>query len=263
MRHSRENHREWTWCGVAAGLCLILTVCSVPHTEETKSKAASAAGTKSVAKEAVAPFQDLVGGWRGTALPKRGSSSGGWTEKAEWRWKFDGENVALEYAVDEGKLLQSAWMSFDPKTKSFRLKTVELGVKKGEIIEREYTGTSEGNKLIFDTPAKDGAEGRRITVTRLNEKRTLVLFEQKGAGQNFFNRIAEVGYTREGTRLAESDQTGPVCVVTGGQGTIKVAYKGETYWVCCTGCRDAFNDDPEGVLADYQKMLDQRKAGKK
>ena len=154
-------------------------------------------------------------------------------------------------------------MTFDSKTKTFRLKTVELGAKPGDTIERQYTGTSEGNKLIFDTPAKEGAEGRRITVTRLNEKRTLVLFEQKGAGQNFFNRIAEVGYTREGTRLAESDQTGPICVVTGGQGTIKVSYKGETYWVCCTGCRDAFNDDPEGVLADYQKMLALRKAEKK
>ncbi len=263
MRQTIVNHRDWTWCGAATFLCLVLTVCGAPHTEETKPKATLATGTKSACKDALAPFQDLVGGWRGTALPKRGSNSGGWIEKAEWRWKFDGENVALEYAVDEGKLLRSARMSFDPTTKKFRLTTVELGVKKDETIEREYVGTSEGNKLIFDTPAKDGIEGRRITVTRLNEKRTLVLFEQKGAGQNFFNRIAEVGYTREGTRLAESDQTGPVCVVTGGVGTIKVTYKGETYWVCCTGCRDAFNDDPAGVLADYQKMLDQRKGGKK
>ncbi len=262
MRCSRENPREWTWCGVvvAAGLSVVMAVCGVPHTEETKPKTT---GTKSAAKEALTPFQDLVGGWRGTALPKRGSNSGGWIEKAEWRWKFDGDNVALEYAVDEGKLLRSAWMTFDPKTKTFRLKTVELGAKPGDTIAREYTGISEGNKLIFDTPAKEGAEGRRITVTRLNEKRTLVLFEQKGAGQNFFNRIAEVGYTREGTRLAESDQTGPVCVVTGGQGTIKVSYKGETYWVCCTGCRDAFNDDPEGVLADYRKKLEEKKAEKK
>ncbi|MFM9962699.1 MAG: hypothetical protein ACKV2Q_15925 [Planctomycetaceae bacterium] len=263
MRRSRMNHRKWTWYGLAAGLCLILIVVGEPRTEETKPKAGSAIGTKAASKAALAPFQDLVGGWRGTALPKRGSNTGGWIEKAEWRWKFDGDNVELEYAVEEGKLLRSALMSFDPKTKGFRLQTVELGVKNGDLIKREYTGTAEGNKLIFDTLAKDDTEGRRITVTRLNEKRTLVLFEQKGAGQNFFNRIAEVGYTREGTRLAESDQTGPVCVVTGGVGTIKVSYKGETYWVCCTGCRDAFNDDPAGVLADYQKMLELRKGGKK
>jgi YHS domain-containing protein len=260
MGRLRTNPRGWTWCGVVAGLGLLLTTCGVPHSEETKPKSS---GTKSVEKEALTPFQDLVGGWRGTALPKRGSNTGGWIEKAEWRWKFDGDKVALEYAVDDGKLLKSGWMTFDPKTKNLRLKTVELGSKKDETIEREYTGVSEGNKLIFDTPAKEGAEGRRITVTRLNEKRTLVLFEQKGAGQNFFNRVAEVGYTREGTRLAESDQTGPVCVVTGGVGTIRVTYKGETYWVCCTGCRDAFNDDPEEVLADYRKKLEEKKNEKK
>lgn len=250
-------------CGATVGLLLVLVVGGWGVTEETAPKSTSPTKTKSAAKEALMPFQDLVGGWVGTGQPKRNSTSGAWREKAEWRWKFAGEQVALEYAVEEGKLLKSALVSFDPKSKSFRLKTVELGAAKDQTIEREYLGEPNGNKLVFDTPAKEGAEGRRITITRLNEKRTLVLFEQRGAGQNFFNRIAEVGYTREGTRLAESDQTGPECVVTGGAGTIKVSFKGETYWVCCTGCRDAFNDDPEGVLADYRKKLEDRKAGKK
>ena len=26
--------------------------------------------------------------------------------------------------------------------------------------------------------------------------------------------------------------------------------KGKTYWVCCSGCRDLFNDDPESVLTE-------------
>lgn len=248
---------------IAAFALLLSLIVGWGATDETAPQSASSAKGKLAAKEALTPFQDLVGGWNGTGQPKRNSAAGAWREKAEWRWKFSGEQVSLEYAVEEGKLLKSALLSFDPKAKAFRLKTVELGSTKDQTVEREYVGELNGNKLIFDTPAKEGAEGRRITVTRLNEKRTLVLFEQKGAGQNFYNRIAEVGYTREGTRLAESDQTGPECVVTGGAGTIKVTYKGETYWVCCTGCRDAFNDDPEGVLADYRKKLEERKAGKK
>jgi YHS domain-containing protein len=43
-------------------------------------------------------------------------------------------------------------------------------------------------------------------------------------------------------------------VVTGGAGTIPVTHKGKTYYVCCTGCRDAFNDDPEGTIAAYEKQ---------
>ena len=259
-RNSRRGaSRHTAYAFAAFGLVLVVVTGGWGITQETSPKPAVPAMSKSVAKEALTPLQDLVGGWNGTGQPKRNSTAGAWREKAEWRWKFSGEHVALEYAVEEGKLLKSAQLTFDAKSKAFHLKTVEFVAAKGPSLEREYFGELNGNKLVFDTAAKDGIESRRITITRLNEKRTLVLFEQKGAGQNFFNRIAEIGYTRDGTRLAESDQTGPECVVTGGLGTIKVSHKGETYWVCCTGCRDAFNYDPEGVLADYQKKLAERK----
>ena len=49
------------------------------------------------------------------------------------------------------------------------------------------------------------------------------------------------------------------CIVTEGKGTSKVSYKGKTYWVCCSGCRDAFLDDPEGVLADARQRANERK----
>ena len=38
---------------------------------------------------------------------------------------------------------------------------------------------------------------------------------------------------------------------SGGRGTIPVTYKGQTYYVCCTGCRDAFKEDPEKYLKEY------------
>ena len=262
----------------ALGVLIFLTLVAMVQSEDVTPKHSGAAGEKtagpkdkadrSAAKSALSQFQDLVGGWNGTGQTKRGSIVGAWREKGDWRWKFEGNLIALEYRVEEGKLLKSAWLTFDPANKSYRLKTTEPIEGKTETVERQYTGTLVEKKLVFDSlgdkeslNGKD-AEGRRITITRLNEKRTLMLFERKGASQNFYSRVAEVGYTREGTRLAESDQTGPECVVTGGAGTIKVNYKGETYWVCCTGCRDAFNDDPEGVLADYRKRLEERKAKK-
>ena len=36
-----------------------------------------------------------------------------------------------------------------------------------------------------------------------------------------------------------------VCPVTGGLGTMAVSHAGKTYYVCCTGCREAFDKDPE------------------
>jgi YHS domain-containing protein len=41
-----------------------------------------------------------------------------------------------------------------------------------------------------------------------------------------------------------------------------VQYKGKTYYVCCTGCRDAFLDDPEGILEEYAERVAKRKKGK-
>ncbi|MGH7134575.1 MAG: YHS domain-containing protein [Pirellulales bacterium] len=45
-------------------------------------------------------------------------------------------------------------------------------------------------------------------------------------------------------------------------GTIAVEYQGKKYYVCCTGCRDLFNDDPEGVLAEFceRKAAEREKA---
>ena len=77
------------------------------------------------------------------------------------------------------------------------------------------------------------------------------MHESRKQKQQSFFRVAEVGYTREGTRLAQAGAGGPECVVTGGLGTMQVSYKGKTYYVCCSGCKQAFDDDPEGILADF------------
>jgi hypothetical protein len=85
--------------------------------------------------------------------------------------------------------------------------------------------------------------------------RMLILYERK-LGADSYARLAEIGSTRKGSSFAKNAASGPECVVTGGLGTIAVEHQGKKYFVCCGGCRDLFNDDPEGVLAEYR----QRKA---
>ena len=58
-----------------------------------------------------------------------------------------------------------------------------------------------------------------------------------------------MGYTRKGVAFA-AGESGPVCIVTEGRGTTQVTHKGKTYYVCCSGCKDLFNKDPEAVLAE-------------
>ncbi|MBC8290243.1 MAG: hypothetical protein H8E37_07990 [Planctomycetes bacterium] len=229
-----------------------------PVTEPaTKAKPLTKA-EKAAAQKALEPFNSYVGGWRGAGQVRRGSRTGAWQENGIFVWNFDNGGVGIQYDVKKGKHIRQGLLTWDAKAKKFRLDATFA-----DKVKRKFTGEFAKNAFVLESEpdAKDYVS--RVTIRQLNEKRMLVLYETRKASQSFYRRLGEVGYTREGTRLATSDSTGPECVVTGGAGTIAVSFKGKTYYVCCTGCRDAFNDDPEGILADYKAKLEERKKKKK
>ena len=207
-------------------------------------------------KSELARWNSLVGGWRGTGQPRRGSNSGAWREDTSWAWQFSDSESALVGTVTKGKLASTLKITAKAD-KQFHLQWTSP-----EGAMREMAGTVEENKAVFISDPDAQQEVYRVTLTPLNEQRTLILFEKRKADQQSYTRLAEVGYTREGTRLAGSGGGQPECIVTGGLGTIKVEYKGKTYYVCCSGCQQAFQDDPEGVLKDYQARREKEKAAK-
>jgi len=248
---------------VLAGFFLVSMALLALADERTKPSEPKVSATDKEARaaiqEALGEFNPLVGGWRGVGQPVRGSNKGSWPETAEWIWEIKKEHVGLRYAIKDGKLLKSALLTWDPEEKLFRL-TAQLP----DESERTYTGKMAENRLTLQSAADADGSIHQIVVTQLNEKRTLVLFQVRPQGQQEFTRVAEVGYTREGTKLAEEGVGGPECIVTGGKGTMSTVYKGKTYWFCCTGCRDAFLDDPDGIIAQAeQKAAKKKEAAKK
>ena len=209
---------------------------------------------KPVAIQALQEFNVLVGGWRGIGQPKRGSQSGAWQERADSLWELKPQSNGIRWNVDSGKLWKSALLSYDESKKQFTLTTTMP-----DDTSRIYRGKLEEKNLVLESETDAIKEIHRVTLTVRNENRVTVLLEKRPEQQSFFTRVAEIGYQRDGTRLAVAGSSGPECVVTGGLGTITVSYKGKSYYVCCTGCRDAFNDDPEGILADYQKRKAEEK----
>ena len=208
-------------------------------------------------KEALAALNGLIGGWRGVGLPKRGSRAGAWTETAEWVWEFEEGTIGIRYEATDSKLLDTALVTWDPDTEEFR-----MSATLGDGTERAYAGKLNGSRLVLESDADKSGEVHRVSITPLSEKRALVLFEKRRESSTLYGRVAEIGYTREGTSLAEEGVNGPECVVTGGKGTIKVSYEGETYYVCCTGCQQAFDNDPAGVIAEYKQKVAERRAKK-
>ncbi|MBI5757765.1 MAG: YHS domain-containing protein [Planctomycetales bacterium] len=225
-----------------------------------EAKTTSDSNNRQQAQEALSRFNSLIGGWRGVGQPKRNSSSDAWSETAEWVWdiKKDKSSVGIRYQVKNGKLLETALLTYDSAAKQY-----SLDAKFTDKTERRYTGKLADGKLTLDSGKDDDGNVHQVVVTLLNDKRTLVLFQSKKAEQKLFNRVAEVGYTRDGTRLAVEGADGPECIVTGGKGTSSTTYKGKTYYFCCSGCRDAFNDDPDGIIAEALAKAAKKKAGGK
>lgn len=237
-------------------LGVLLAWSLMPLSAEDPAPAPTPADLKSQ-KAALAHWNSLIGGWRGTGQPRRGSNTGAWREDTNWAWQFSPTESALVGTVTQGKLATTLKITADAAPGKYHMQWTN-----SDKIVRELSGQIEESKLVLVSVPDEQKEVYRITITTLNELRTLILFESRKADQQSYTRIAEVGYTRAGTRLAGPGGGQPECVVTGGLGTIKVEHAGKTYYVCCTGCQQAFNDDPEGILAEYKARREKEKAAK-
>ena len=207
-------------------------------------------------KERLAAAQDLVGQWRGVGQPQRGSSKGSWIETADWAWKFGEGGPSLVLAVERGKYFSTA--------------ELRAGQKEDELLLLAKTASGDGQvtyhgrrdkegQLVFSSDQPPDAMPARVSLRLIaGGKRLVVLLEKAGASGKSFARLAEIGYTRQGSGFGQGG-SGPECVVTGGFGSIEVSYNGQKYFVCCTGCRDYFNENPEEVLADYKARQEEKK----
>ncbi|MBI1310110.1 hypothetical protein GC176_02295 [bacterium] len=239
-----------------AAICVCLVGADQPATTKKKLSALQVE-----VRESLARFNDWIGEWRGVGQERRGSTRGGWQETGGFVWNFDDGRVGIVYSIEKSKHLKTGTLSWDQKSKQYTLDAVFADDSKQRLAGKLDEGRLVLESIPPNEPAAD-ADVWRITFRQLNDKRMTVLYEKRRATQKLYLRVGEVGYTREGTRLAASDATGPECVVTGGAGTIAVTYKGEKYYVCCTGCRDAFNDDPEGIIAAYREQKAEEAAKK-
>ncbi|WP_406695209.1 hypothetical protein V5E97_29650 [Singulisphaera sp. Ch08] len=206
--------------------------------------AATPPGGRREAQAALKPYGSLVGKWRGSGMPERGKVKGAWREEATWAWKLSADDAALEATIDKGKYLKSVVLHAGPKPQTYTLvATLADGTS------RTYQGVANARKALVLAAEGPGTGVRRITLTLLHESRLLLKLEMQDPDNGTFYQLGEVGYTRDGIAFA-AGESGPICIVTEGRGTMAVSYKGKTYHVCCSGCRDLFKENPEAVLAE-------------
>jgi YHS domain-containing protein len=218
--------------------------------DDPPDKANAAPATGRLADQAaLKPLGTFVGSWRGAGQVERGRTKGAWTENASWAWALTRESAALEVKVSKGKYLKSGLLKpgTTPGSTIFEATLADGSTRK---FTGSLTGVSDSKPLVLTATGKTPVGGlRKITITPRHESRLLMLYEAETDEGVLLNRLGEVGFTREGISFAAGDSS-PLCIVTEGRGATQVSYKGKTYWVCCSGCKDLFNENPEAVLAD-------------
>jgi len=236
----------WTRIGLATLLGLVL----IPLATAADPPA------KRTPREALKPFNDLIGTWRGTGTPegtREEKQKNFWSETLTWAWQFKGYDAWLTATIDKGKYFTKGELRFlaDKDTYQLTLTTAD----KDSLT---FTGQLDDGRLTLTREDDKAKETQQVVVTLLHANRFLYRYEVKAKGKTLFAKLYQVGCTKEGEEFAAGDGK-PECIVSGGLGKQTVKYKGETYYVCCGGCADAFKEDPEKYIKEFQAKKKNKK----
>jgi hypothetical protein len=215
---------------------------------------------------AMKPLNVMLGTWEG----KTNRQVGGFAalDTANWVWdmKTDKNQPALTMKSDGTiKYIQQARLTYLVEKKQFQLVTRD---KKG--TERTFFGDFMPDRAPKQIPDEEGGktmhwnfkiqfteaelanqkERWRIELNQLHNDRFLMTF-YRSPNRARFLQVDIVANQRAGVSFAKKDNDygDRECIISQGLGTIVVMYKGQSFYVCCSGCKDAFEDDPELWIA--------------
>ena len=218
------------------------------------SVGADATPAPATAKDALKAFNLVVGSWKGTGTQEAvrpAKEKTFWNETIAWEWQFKGDDVWLKATIDKGKFYTQGELRYLVDKKAYQLiaKTAE-----GDSVTFAGTvaiGKTKETILTLERTDDKTKETERLVFTLLHHNRYLYRLETKAEGATTFVRKYQVGATKDGVAFADVPM-GPECIVSGGRGSTTVSHNGKTYYVCCSGCRDAFKDEPEKYIKEFE-----------
>lgn len=207
------------------------------------------------------PLQILLGQWRGTT--RREFENFKAVDNHEWVWdlRTSPSQPALVIRSDKSPYLRAGRLTWDTQQNCFVLSATDGEGKerrlKGDFSEapHEITGSDDKQHRVFRLELNEeraGQEGEQWQLAFAHQENNRYLLELgKRRGMATVSRYDTVSTQREGTSFALSD-TGyaeRTCIISEGLGTTELTWKGRSYWVCCSGCKAAFEEDPERWIA--------------
>jgi hypothetical protein len=207
------------------------------------------------------PFQVLLGNWRWVTQRKFGDfpKTG---DDVRWAWNFQklaGHPTLVTRSDDHPYFRELALLSLGDDRFEARLQMVDASTRvlRGTWLEgHEPREVADGKilqqnfKLALEQVEPAEGEQWQLTLTLLDNDQYLAEIKRRSSASATPQTLDTVRQLRIGTSfaVAESDNPGPKCIVSGGLGTMTVSFDGKNYPVCCSGCAAAFNDDPQRWL---------------
>jgi hypothetical protein len=201
------------------------------------------------AKEALQALNEYIGGWKGTGDVERAKpgSKTFWSESVSWSWRFKKDDAWLAMTIKNGKFFKSAELRYSKDSKKYKLTATDPKDKK-----LEFEGGLRNGLLVLERTDEDKKETQQLSMNVAGDGvRFNYWYKTKPASKKVYGAGFLVACNKEGENLGGKSD-GKECVVSGGLGKIAVSFKGETFYVCCTGCRDAFNENPEKYVKEFK-----------
>jgi len=211
------------------------------------------------------PLQILLGQWRGTT--RRDYENFKAVDIHEWVWdlRSNPAQPALTIQSDKSPYIRTGRLTWDTEQKKFAMTASDPdGTTRqftGDFTEpvQEIVGSDDKLHRVFRLEFNQNENGESSELWQLafaqQENNRYLLEVGKRRGKADFARFDTVSTQREGTSFAvnDTDYAEKTCIISEGLGTMEVTWKGRSYWVCCTGCKAAFEEDPETWIARAAK----------
>jgi len=226
---------------LAMGLMMCLLVASAAPAADSADKEKVMDGLREL--------NEFIGGWKGSGAtkPRPTPRDPFWSEEIDWSWRFKGDDVWLSVKTKGGKFMKGAELRYLPAKKLYRM-TAETTDGKSLTFD----GTFKDDKLTIERIDPATKETQQIRMNTAAEGiRFIYQVQRKAEGATIWKPEVLVATTKLGESLAKAEKKNE-CVVSGGLGTTPVTFMGETFYVCCSGCADAFRENPKKYVDEFK-----------
>lgn len=227
-------------CRFMIGTIALLSLTGVSRTADTSKE-------KDVAKAALQIFNDYIGDWKGNGETKQGKAEF-WKEEMDWGWKFDKDGAAsIKVKFTDDKVFKSGEMKYLADKKKYQLTVTDKDMK-----EQVFEGAIKRKVLSMVRVDPATMDKYTLNMNTTNEGALFNLeYTVQTGGRGIDKKVFVVQSKKEGASIAGGKKN--ECIVSGGVGTRTVSFNGKTYYVCCSGCADAFNENPKKFVDEYEK----------